>query len=233
MSYLARTLLIPVVLVVLLLVSQARSQDREDYLSWSASEAVGIGKKMRVSGRVGGPLDIRVTRTERSYNFKLRATWLTSDVIRTGARLEQLRKRLSDDQTRALVAEAEAVGDTVILVEIDPREGSGVIPLDWQAYLQPKGSKSGEPGSVIGTNDPELREVKALSGVAERDYAYDVFWVVFPLVNNHGEPLFSDSVQQAELIVRIYNKEGRVGWAIPSSVRDRARVLAEKKRLKN
>jgi hypothetical protein len=26
-----------------------------------------------------------------------------------------------------------------LIVDIDPREGSGVIPNDWEAFLQPKG----------------------------------------------------------------------------------------------
>lgn len=50
---------------------------------------------------------------------------MTPDVIGANARLLQLSLRLSDDQTRKLVAEAEAIRDTVILVELDPREGSG------------------------------------------------------------------------------------------------------------
>lgn len=212
-----------------ILAQQMPTSDPEAYLSWSAAQAVAIGKSMRVNGRVGGIFDFRVVHTERSFNFKLRATWLTPEVIRASARLEQLRRRLSPEQTRTLVAEAEATGDTVVLVEIDPREGSGIIPLDWQAYLQPKGLKTAESASVIGTNNSELREIKALAGAAERDYAYDLFWVVFPLLDEKNEPIFSDSIKEAELVVRIYNKAGRVSWPIPDSIRELASALKQKK----
>ena len=77
---------------------------------------------------MGGRLDTRILSREHSYNYKLRATWLTPEVIRATARLAQVRNWLSVEETLALVAEAEAAGDTVILVEIDPREGSGVVP---------------------------------------------------------------------------------------------------------
>lgn len=100
------------------------------YLTWPASTAESIGRAMRATGRVGGFFDFRVKSTNKSYNYKLRATWLTPDVIRATARLEQLRNRLSEEATRRLVVEAEGAGDTVVLVEIDPREGSGVIPRD-------------------------------------------------------------------------------------------------------
>ncbi len=202
--------------------AEARSQ-QESYLSWTADEAVKAGKAMRVNGTVGGHFDFRVIHTERSYNYKLRATWLSPEVIRATARLEQLRMRLSDEQTKALVAEAEAEAKTgtVFLVEIDPREGSGVIPLDWRAILQPKGLKVGAPGALTGVSTPALKKVKALAGVAQRDYSYDVFWVVFPLLDDKGAPVFSDSVREIELVVGIYNKEGRVSWPVPESIRQR------------
>ena len=77
---------------------------------------------------MGGRWNTRILSREHSYNYKLCATWLTPEVIRATARLAQVRNWLSVEETLALVAEAEAAGDTVILVEIDPREGSGVIP---------------------------------------------------------------------------------------------------------
>ena len=181
---------------------------------------------MRKNGRVGGAFDGRVIHTEHSINYKLRATWLTPEVIRASARLEQLRSYLSERETLDLVDEAEAAGDTVILVEIDPREGSGVIPREWLAVLQPKGARLEDLGGVRGENRPELRRVKALSGVMKRDYAYDLFWLVFPLAGEEGEPLFPDSVDEAELVVRIYDKVGRVDWEIPPSIRARARSAA-------
>jgi hypothetical protein len=181
---------------------------------------------MRANGRVGGRFDFRVIHTERAYNYKLRATWLTPEVIRATARLEQLRLRLSDEQTQALVADAEASAQTVILVEIDPREGSGVIPLDWQAILQPKDLNAGLPGAIAGVSTPRLKAVKALAGVDRRDYSYDIFWVAFSLLDDKGAPAISDSVREVELVVGIYEKAGRVSWPVPDSIRDRMRSLS-------
>jgi hypothetical protein len=195
------------------------SQTNPSYLTWTLGQAQQIGRSTRVNGRVGGVLDFRVAHTEHSYNYKLRATWLTSEVIRATARLAQLSDGLSNEQTEAIVREAEAAGETVVMVEIDPNEGSGVIPLDWVAFLGPRGSPSGEPGVVKGTSLSRLRSVRALSGVFRRDYNYEVFWVVFPLSSEAGKPLFPESAREAELVVRIYNKEGRVKWLVPDSIR--------------
>lgn len=183
----------------------------EEYLRWSAAHAESVGRNAYQRGRVGGFFDTRILKTERSYNYKLAATWMTPEVIRATARLLQLRSRLSDDETRALVAEAEAVGGTVVIVEIDPREGSGVIPNDWEAFLQPKDSPA---RAVRGANTPKLRDVKALAGVLRRNYDYDRFWVVFD-----AGSLFSNTDRAVELVVRIHDKEGRVDWPIPSSLR--------------
>lgn len=176
---------------------------------------------MRATGRVGGFFDFRVKSTNKSYNYKLRATWLTPDVIRATARLEQLRNRLSDEETRRLVVGAEGAGDTVVLVEIDPREGSGVIPRDWSALLQPKGLAAEGSRVVHGVDSPRLRDLPALRGVERRDYSYDQFWMVFPLRLNSGEPVFTESDHEAEIVVRIHEKEGRASWAIPASIRER------------
>ena len=212
-----------------LTVTNVRSQTQQEaYLSWTDQQAEKIGRSTRLDGRAGGRFDLRVIHTEQAYNYKLRATWLTPEVIRATARFEQLRTRLSDDQTRELGAEAEAAGQTVILVEIDPREGSGVIPLDWRAVLQAKGWQSGMPGSVRGTSTPQLKNTKALAGVVRRDYSYDIFWVVFPLIDDKGMPVFSDSTREVELVVVINNKEGTVTWPVPDSIRQRARALSQK-----
>src|SRR5436190_9690474 len=157
------------------------------YLAWSAAEAEQIGKSMRANGRVGGIFDLRVVHTERSFNFKLRATWLTKDVIQATARLLQLSERLTDSQTEELVREATAAGGVVMMVEVDPREGSGVIPNDWSVFLGPVGN---DRDVVRGTNTPDLEKVKALRGVYRRDYNYELFWVVFPLKTVSGAPLF-------------------------------------------
>jgi hypothetical protein len=198
------------------------SRQAEPWLSMRAEQSMALGRSMRANGRVGGWFDTRILSTDRSYSYKLRATWLTPDVIRATARLEQLRRYLTDDATRQLVAEAEAAGDTVVMIEVDPQEGSGVIPLDWVVLLQPRRDDERVSNPVRGTSVPRLRRLEALAGVEPRDYDYSVFWVVFPLVHDDGAPLFTDAHREAELIVRIYEKEGRVHWPIPQSIRDRA-----------
>lgn len=181
------------------------------YLTWTAKLAEAAGRAGRKTGRVGGFWDDRGLKTERAYSYKLAATWFTPDVIRATARLVQLRSHLSDEQTRALVTEAESVG-TVVMVEIDPREGSGVIPNDWEAFLRAKGRPD---TSVAGTNAPRLRDIKALAGVLRRNYDYDRYWVIFPATTtNH---YLQSGV--LELVVRIYDKEGRVEWPVPASAR--------------
>jgi hypothetical protein len=188
-------------------------RSRPPYLTWSAAEAERIGKSARVSGRVGGVFDFRGVHTERSFNYKLRATWLTKGVIRATARLLQLTERLTDRQAEALVQEAVAAGEIVIMVEVDPREGSGVIPNDWAAFLGPAGN---DRDVARGTNAPALENVKALHGVYRRDYNYERFWVVFPSKTAEGAPLFPAGVKQAELTVRISSKEGRVLFSVPA-----------------
>jgi hypothetical protein len=46
--------------------------------------------------------------------------------------------------------------------------------------------------------------------------------VVFPLRHDDGGAVRPPGAREAELVVRIYNKEGRVKWPIPQSVRDKA-----------
>ena len=193
------------------------AQPSDAWLEWSAARAEGIGKSAYVRGRLGG--GFRGLKTERAYSYKLAATWMTPDVIRATARMRQISDRLTDDQARALVEEAEKAGDTVVMVEIDPNEGSGVIPNDWAAFLQPEDA---ETRAIRGQDTPKLREVKALAGVLRRNYDYDRFWVVFPLKDGDGKPLFRQSDTHAELVVRIFEKEGRVRWPIPESVRQRS-----------
>ena len=198
-----------------LLVTVALAQDCP---RWDGKGATSVGRSMRISGQVGGE-DWRIVNTDRSYNYKLRATWLTPEVICAAARLAQISQGLSEDETQALVVEAEKVSDTVILVEIDPREGSGVIPRDWIAQLRPRTQGPDSTRMVRGVSAPQLRELRALAGTERSDYAYDVFWVVFPLHRPDGKPVFADSDAEAELVVRIYDKVGRVRWTIPDSIR--------------
>jgi hypothetical protein len=146
------------------------AQERDAFLSWSDKQASNIGRSMRAKGRVGGWLDTRVVHTEHSYNYELRGALLTPEVIRASARMHQLLEGLDDEETLDLVKEAENHGDTVVLVGVDPREGSGIIPRDWAAFLRPK--SDGESGGLRGVNEPELRTVKALSGTERRDYSY-------------------------------------------------------------
>lgn len=191
----------------------------DDYLRWTGKQVESIGTAAYRRGRVGGVFDTRFLKTERSYNYKLAATWLTPEAIRATARMLQLRSRLPEAETRQLVAEAEAIQGTVIIVEVDPREGSGVIPSDWEAFLQPKGSPA---RAVRGTSSPHLRDVKALAGVLRRNYDYDRFWVTFPLKKD-GVSVLADTDLNAELIVRIHEKEGRIEWPVSGSVRALAR----------
>ena len=135
---------------------------------------------------------------------------------------------LTDEQTRALVEEAEQGNSLVALVEIDAREGSGVIPLDWRSSLQPSGAKSDSPSTIGGTSTPALRNIKALSGVARRDYAYDIFWVVFPMTDQKGKLIWESVPNSIELVVGIYNKEGRVTWPVSDSLRQRLNSLSNR-----
>lgn len=127
----------------------ALAQSSDEWLTWSAARAQGIGKAAYVTGRVGGLFDTRLLKTERSYNYKLAATWMTPDVVRAS--------------------------------------------------------------------------VKALTGTLRRNYDYDRSCVVFPLTHEDGAPLFPNDATGAELVVRIHDREGRVKWPIPESIRARQR----------
>ncbi len=187
----------------------------DSYLTWTAAKAKEIGRSTRVEGHVAGTF-VRVRSTTT-----FRATWMTGDVIRATARLALLADRLCIAQTNALVQDAEAAGEITIMVELDSNEGSGVIPLDWVALLGPRTFVAGETEVARGKSVPALREVRALSGVFGRDYNYDVFWIVFSLDAQSGKPLFPAGVREAELIVRIYSKEGRARWRLPDSIKRR------------
>jgi hypothetical protein len=194
----------------------AQTDDPLAYLRWTRQRAETIGRSMRVDGRVGGVWDLRITRTERSYNYKLRATLLAPEVIRATARLAQLSGGLSDDETKAMVTEAATAGDLVVMLEIDPREGSGVVPPAMVVLLRPKGT---EAGGIRGNLVPGLHKVPALAGVFRRDYAYEPFWAVFALNDERGAALLASDVKELEVVVRIYDKEGRVSWPVPDSLR--------------
>jgi hypothetical protein len=193
----------------------------EAYLGWSRRDATEIVAGMRRADRVGNRMTMRGLKTDRAINYKMRATWLTPAVIRATARALQLDERLGPDEARRLVAEAEGVADTVFFVEIDPHEGSGVVPLDWIALLQPRGLPAGEPGAARGTVMPTLRDVRALGGLFKRDYAYDAFWVAFSLTPAERTALFGPPVTEVELVVNIQGREGIVTWPVPAAMRER------------
>lgn len=195
--------------------------DRDAFLSWSRRDAADLVAGMRRTDQVGNRMSMRGLKTDRAINFKMRATWLTPDVIRATARALQIDERLTADEARGLVAEAESAADLVFFVEIDPREGSGVIPLDWTALLQPRGLPPGDPGAVRGTLSPKLRDVRALNGLFKRDYAYDAFWVAFTVPPAGRATLFGPAVTDVELVVNIQGREGIVSWPIPGTVRSR------------
>lgn len=126
------------------------------------------------------------------------------------------RCRCGPDEAKKLVAKAEAIDAIIVMVEIDPREGSGVVPGDWLAILQPLiGHKQvGQP--VHGQLNQSLRDVRGLSGTVKRNYDYDRFWLEFPRRYDDGTPVLRADATQLQLVVRIASKEGRVRWAIPA-----------------
>ena len=198
--------------------------DADGYLTWPGDRAEALAKSTRARDNAGKIWwDTRGVRTERSARYDVAATWMTPEVIRATARVLQLREGLSAEATKALVEEADRPGQTVVMIEIDPHEGSGVIPLDWQAYLLPHTGDNGVEGAAAGTGTPRLRDVRALAGILRRNYSYDRFWMVFPLKNGEGRPLFGPAATQAEVVVRIYDKEARMTLPIPESFRAAAR----------
>lgn len=216
-------------LCLLLVAGTAVVAQSDDYLRWTAEQATAMVDASHSDGKVGSRklffwtgVDTRLLKTERAMNYKLRATWFTPSVVRASARWSQLRSRLSDNETKKLVEEADQAGKTVVVVDIDPNEGSGVIPIDWEAFMRPKGAPQESGRFSRGTVVDEFRKVRGLQPIAQRNYDYDRFWVSFPLQTEDGRPLFEPSDVEAELLVRIYNREGAVTWTIPSDVRTRA-----------
>jgi hypothetical protein len=201
----------------------------QDYLSWSQSQVKNMGSEMTEKGEVDMNNGLRVMSTNKATSYKYRVTWLSPSIIRATARLEQFRQRLSNDETQKLVEEAENAGPTIFIVELDAIEGSGVIPSDWQAFLQPAKLPMGADGCMKGQNTPELWKLKGLAGTNGRDYKYERFWVVFPLSRKDGQPLFSPEVEKAELIIRINDKESKVSFRIPADVKEKIRRLSQSK----
>ena len=207
--------------------SDLTAQQKDDYLTWTKQHATEIGRNWRVAGRVGWELVSWDPFYSRVCFYELRGTLMTPEAIRASARLEQLRRRLTDDETRTLVTEAEKIDGLVVYIELNPREGSGVIPLDWQATLRPKGSKDDLSLAITGKSTPALREVKALTRVGPRDYAYDVFWVVFPRRDKQGKLIWETPPEEIELVVGINDMRGRVSWRVNDSLRQRLLTSTE------
>jgi hypothetical protein len=178
-----------------------------------AHQAIG---SMRVQGRVGGGLDLRVTATDRSYNYKLRATWITSKAAVAAARILELSKGLTQAEAKEVVRQTAEPDSWLILVELDPREGSGVIPKDWSARFGPAGR---ETAQVTGRRIGREGAWGTLVSAFPRDYSYDVFLLAFPRTAE-GAPVLRPSDAEAELAVRIYNKQGSVRWKIPADLFD-------------
>jgi len=224
-----RLLSLHFIVIVCSIYSFAQSKpnnDNSQFLTWDKNTAFSIGETWLVRGRVGGFFDGRILETNKSYNYKLRATLMSPEAIRAAARLEQIRSRLTEDETKKLVAEADQE-DLVILIEIDPREGSGVIPNNWRAFLQAKDSAANE--SLRGEEKSSLRNYKALQSVIKRDYDYDLFWVSFSLTDKNGVPLWKSVPNELELIVGINEKEGRVKWKVTNELRLRIENLLKLK----
>lgn len=200
----------------------------DDYLTWSLKEAETIGRSTRKSANSSASAPaIRVMSTDRATFYQIRATLFTPEVLRASARFHQINNRLTNDQTRTLIAEAEASGDLVAMIEIDPAEGSGVVPLDWRVFLEKDGYVIGFEGAVAGIKSPELRRSPLFQGVFKRDYEYDVFWVRFPLLNENKKLIFDESASSMILTVGIYKSEARVSWPITPALRARIRSLSK------
>ncbi len=207
--------------------AQSKSKENDtEYLTWDSKTAQSVGESWRVKGRVGGFFDTRILSTNNSFNYKLRATLMSPEAIRAAARMEQIRSRLTNDETKKLVAEAEQE-DLVIIVEIDPREGSGIIPNDWRAFI---GSRNAPSDDLIrGNSNSNLRDSKALQSVSKRDYDYDVFWISFSLFDKNGSSLWKVVPSELELVVGIKDKEGRVTWKVTNDLRLRIEHLLKLK----
>lgn len=214
--------------IVLSQVVRSQSVNSEAYLTWSASQAETIAKSTRATGQAGGSFDTRIISTNNAINYQIRATLMTPEVIRGSVRYVQLMNRLSDDETRRLVKEADDVAHLVVIVEINPNEGSGVIPLDWRVFLQPKVSKSDSKVAITGVKSPQLRKMVGMHGNLKRNYEYDIFWVAFPLVDENKVPLIPIDTPEIQLVVGIYTKEGIVTWRMPESIRAKIKSLSEK-----
>jgi hypothetical protein len=195
------------------MVTCAVAQPKTDWNAIPEKQARETMLAMRTKGQVGGSWDLRVTGTDRSYNYKLRATWITPEVATAAARVLMLTKGISGEQAEE-VAGAVATADAwFVFVELDPREGSGVIPREWISRF---GLRENESRQAVGQALPAEGVWKSLMSAFPRDYSYDTFLLKFPKSAPGGVSLLEPG--EAELRVRIYNKQGRALWKVPASL---------------
>jgi hypothetical protein len=198
--------------VLLFAAALAFGQDAHSLASITERQARTTVSSMRVQGQVGGSLDFRVTSTDRSYNYKLRATWITPAVATAAARLLMLTKGYTETQAEEVIKAVASAESWMVLVELDPREGSGVIPNDWLARF---GAKGRNELQAVGHQVPVEGIWRSLAAGFPRDYSYDVFLLKFPR-DVESVPVLRPSDTEAELVVRIFNKQGHVRWRIPA-----------------
>ena len=105
------------------------------------------------------------------------------------------------------------------MFDIDPREGSGVVPLDVGVTLQITGQPDNQHRIVRGILTHALRDTRALAGIFRRDYAYERFWAVFPLNRKQRSFVFAEGTTGLAFVVRIYDKEGHVEWPVSQALR--------------
>jgi len=184
--------------------SPATAAEAPPFLQWSPEQARKALLAHRRSGHAGKSLDLRVTSTHRAFRYKVRATLWTPEALQGAVRLLQLRDRMPDAETIQMLAELEALPFHVLTIEIDPDEGSGVIPMsETRFFLQ----RRGDPEASV--RPAEAREVEArdvFRKAGKRDYAYDLFVVAFPRLLREGEPLLTEPAGELELVVDIAGK---------------------------
>jgi hypothetical protein len=153
-----------------LAVATVATEQPTTWQSWSRKDAEAVSRSTVARGRIAGGR--RWLNTELPHSYKVVAIWATSEVLQASARLLQLRDRLPQAQVDHLLRAAQRPGEIVVIIDLDPNEGSGVIPLDWEAFLQPRHAPE---RIVAGRKDSTLRDVKVLAAVAPRNYDYDRF----------------------------------------------------------
>ena len=184
----------------------------EPFLRWSEAEARRAVLDARRSGSAGGLLDGRVNDTHRAYRYKVRATLWTPRALRGAVRLAALRDRLGDAEALAMLAAVEARPLQLASIEIDPVEGSGILPRDeTRFFLQRPGD---EAASVHPVEAPELSALPLFRKFEKRDWAYELLVVAFPRELASGEALAGPAVRALELVVDIAGKVERLTFPI-------------------